>query len=92
MNSSVKGWKIALQSSLISLVIHIIFIIGTIVTGYVKTKNFEPDMENGWGNVHMLQNEVAFGFTFSPLIFLVTFLGVALICGIIIVLYRKMVR
>ncbi|WP_144555263.1 hypothetical protein [Bacillus sp. X1(2014)] len=83
--------KTIIQSLVISIVIHLIYIVGTLVVGYIKTKSYMPDIENKWENVETLQNEVAFGAVGSPLFFLFTFIVVALICGLIIISYGKIV-
>ncbi|KUP04932.1 membrane protein [Bacillus coahuilensis p1.1.43] len=83
--------KTIIQSLVISFVIHLIYIIGTVVVGYIKTRNYNPDIENKWGNIETVQNEVAFGMVGSPLFFLFTFIGVAVICGLIIIFNGKIV-
>lgn len=83
--------KTIIQSLVISFVIHLIYIVGTVGVGYIKTRNYKPDIENKWENIETLQNEVSFGMVGSPLFFVFTFIGVALICGLIIISYRKFV-
>lgn len=83
--------KTIIQSLVISSVIHLIYIVGTLIVGYIKTRNYKPDIANRWGKVETLQNEVAFGAVGSPLFFLFTFIGVALICWLIIISYGKIV-
>lgn len=86
--------KLILQAAILSLVIHIIYIIGMIFSGALRTKLYQPDITNAWENVETLQNEVVFGRVYapSPFIYLFTFIGLAFICGIIIFFYKKMVR
>lgn len=81
--------KIIIQSFIISIVIHLIYIVGTLILGYVKTKNYKPDIANRWGKVETLQNEVAFGTVGSPVFFLFTFIGITLISLLSINTYRK---
>lgn len=83
--------KTIIQSLVISFVIHLFYIVGTVLVGYIKTRNYKPYIGNEWGNIETLQNEVAFGMVGSPLFFLFTFIGVALICGLIIISYGKIV-
>ena len=47
--------KTVIQSLVISFVIHLIYIVGTMVVGYIKTSNYKPDIENNWGNIKTLQ-------------------------------------
>ncbi|MFC0562167.1 hypothetical protein [Halalkalibacter alkalisediminis] len=83
--------KTIIKSLGVSCVIHLIYIFGTFIVGYIKTRNYKPDIVNKWEKVETLQNEVAFGVVVSPLFFLITFIGVALICGLIIISYEKIV-
>ncbi|TWI58032.1 hypothetical protein IQ10_01363 [Halalkalibacter nanhaiisediminis] len=83
--------KTIIQSLVISFVIHLIYIVGTVGVGYIKTRNYKPDIDNKWDNIETLQNEVSFGMVGSPLFFLFTFIGVALICAIIIISYRMFI-
>lgn len=84
--------KLFLQAISISALIHILYFTGVLLVGYIKTKNYQPDVEGGWGQVDMLQTQVAFGYTGSPFMFLFTFSAVALVSGIIISLYKKFTR
>src|SRR3954468_544596 len=83
--------KTIIQSLGVSFVGHLIYIVGPMIVGYIKTKNYQPDITNKWGQVETLQNKVAFGVGGSPLYFLFTFIALALICGLIIISYRKIV-
>ncbi len=38
--------KTIIQSLGISFIIHLIYIVGTVVFGYIKTRNYKPDIEN----------------------------------------------
>ena len=84
--------KIIIQSFIISLVIHLLYIAGTMIVAYIKTVNYKVDIESSWRNVETLQNEVAFGIVGSPLILLFTLFGVAAISGFIIISYGKIVN
>jgi hypothetical protein len=60
------------------------------IVAYIKTNAYQPDFSSEWGQVQILQNEVAFGTIISPLLLLFSFVGVTVVCGIIIVSYRKL--
>ncbi|MCJ8008720.1 hypothetical protein ACFFF5_08900 [Lederbergia wuyishanensis] len=77
--------KIFIQSLLASLALHLIYFGGTILYGYILTKNFTPNIENAVE----LDSEVAFGYAVDPRFLVFTFIGVALICGILIFSYKK---
>ncbi len=42
--------KTIIQSLVISFMIHVIYIVGTVVVGYIKTRNYKPDIENNRGS------------------------------------------
>ncbi|WP_042150516.1 membrane protein [Paucisalibacillus sp. EB02] len=81
--------KTMLQAFFASIFIHIIYIGGMILVGFIKTKNYQPDIAGAWENVEMLQNEVAIGYVYSPIIYLFSIIGLTVICGIIILLYKN---
>ncbi|WP_449623113.1 hypothetical protein [Robertmurraya sp. Marseille-Q9965] len=82
--------KTIIHSLIVSVLFHIIFFGGMLVVGYVKTRNYEPDLANRWERVEILQNEVAFGTVGSPLIFIFTFIGITLISFLILFFYQKL--
>jgi hypothetical protein len=84
--------KLFLQATSVSLIIHLLYLAGGMLVGFIKTKNYEPDVEGAWDQVDMLQTQVAFGYTASPFMLLLTFLAIALISGIIISSYKKFIR
>lgn len=47
------------------------------------------DISGEWEKVEYLQSEVAFGMFISPIFFVFSLVGIAIICGIIIYLYKK---
>lgn len=82
--------KTVLQAFISSVVIHLVYIVGQILVGYIKTRNYKPDIASAWDKGETLQNEVVFGKVNSPFLYLLTFIGVTVICGIIIFLYKKL--
>lgn len=66
----------------------IIYIVGMMLVSYIKTRNYKPDIESTWDKVETLQSEVVFGKVNSPFLYLYTFIGVTVICGIIIFSYN----
>lgn len=94
-NASLKGVvnvKVVLQAITGSIIIHVFYIVCMMLVGYFKTKAYKPDIAVEWDKVEMLQNEVMFGKVISPSFVLLSFVGVAVICGAIILLYKKMVN
>jgi hypothetical protein len=84
--------KVILQALIGSVVIHIIYFVGMMFVSYLKTRNYKPDLANAWNNVETLQSEVVFGKVGSPLLYLITFIAVTVICGIFMFLYRKLLK
>ncbi|MBS4201663.1 hypothetical protein KHA93_18840 [Bacillus sp. FJAT-49732] len=77
--------KTLIQALLASLVLHLLYFGGSILYGYILTKNYTPNIENAVG----LDSEVAFGYAADPLFFVFTFIGVFFICGILIFFFKK---
>ena len=81
--------KIAIQALFFSLLLHFIYIAGVLLTSYIQTQDYKPDIAKSWENVDMLQNEIAFGVIGSPLVLAYTFIGTTLIFGLVLYSYRK---
>lgn len=81
--------KLFMRAAAVSIAIHAIYFLGMLLTGYIQTINYTPDMKDSWETVDTLQNEVTFGMTVSPFIFIFTFIGVTMVCGMGIVFYRR---
>ncbi|MFE5430817.1 hypothetical protein [Peribacillus simplex] len=58
--------KVVLQAIIGSISIHVIYVVVVILVGYIKTKNYKPDIENAWDKVETLQNEVEIVSVASP--------------------------
>lgn len=84
--------KLVLQAIIGSIVIHVIYIVGRILIGYINTRNYKPDIAVAWDKVETLQNEVVFGKVFTPGFDLLSFVGVAVICGILILIYKNIFK
>jgi hypothetical protein len=84
--------KVIFQAFIGSIVIHIIYIVGMMLVSYIKTRNYKPDITGAWDKVETLQSEVVFGKVNSPLLYLFTFIGVTVICRIIIFSYKKLLN
>lgn len=77
--------KVVLQAVIGSVAIHVIFTVGMQVVGYIKTKNYKPNLaERCDDTVVDLQDEVVFGKITSPVFGLLSIMGVAVILGFII--------
>ncbi|MFE4354202.1 hypothetical protein ACFVSS_24655 [Peribacillus butanolivorans] len=81
--------KVVFQAFIGSIILHVFYFVSTMIVGSIKTSQYKPGIENAWGQAETLQNEVVFGKVISPFVYLVSLVGVALICGIIIFSYKK---
>jgi hypothetical protein len=84
--------KVVLQAIIGSISIHAFYVFVMMLVGYIKTKNYKPDVENAWGKVENLQNEVEFVSGTPPHFYVLSFLGFSVICGILILLYEKLMN
>ncbi|MEH7376068.1 hypothetical protein [Neobacillus drentensis] len=84
--------RIVLQAFICSVIIHVTYFSSIFLVGYIKTCLYKPDIASEWDKIDTLQNEVAFGMVISPVLSLLTFIGVAVICGIIILLYKRLLN
>ena len=73
-----------LQAFISSIIIHVVFFFAMMLAGYIKTRNYKPDISRAWDNVESLQSDVVFSKANTPFLYLFTFIGVAVLCGIII--------
>lgn len=78
--------KVVLQAVIGSIAIHVIFIASMTVVGYIDTWNYKPNIDD---TVVVLQDEVAFGQVISPVFGLLSIIGIAVILGLIMLLYKK---
>ncbi len=80
--------KTIMQALFCSLLIHIIYFFSIYGWGYIKMKFDNPEMSGSY--VATSHTDVMFAFVGSPIIFLgTTFLGIAIVCGFIIILMKK---
>lgn len=82
--------KLVTQSLIGATALFGIYTAGTLVSGYIKTKNYEPDFETAWTNTEMLSSEVAFGHTASFASLAGLFAGTVLLCAVILAVYDKL--
>ncbi|MFB7638634.1 hypothetical protein [Peribacillus butanolivorans] len=81
--------KVVFQAFIGSIILHVFYFVSTMIVGSIKTSQYKPGIENAWGQAETLQNEVVFGKVISLSVYLLSLVGVALICGIIIFSYKK---
>ena len=84
--------RLVLQAFLGSITIHLVYLVGLMLVGYIKTRNYKPDISSAWDNLETLQNEVVFSKSNTPFLYLFTFVGVAVIFGIIIFSSKKLLN
>ncbi|WP_096153290.1 hypothetical protein [Bacillus sp. FJAT-45066] len=82
--------KLFIQSIVSSIVVHLIYLVGTMVVGYIKTINYTPIITSSHHTY--LQNEVAFGYVSSVpyyISILTSFTIVAIISALLITLSKR---
>ncbi len=65
--------KLFLQAIGASVVIHFLYFASGMLVGYIKTINYEPDVEGALDQLDTLQTQAAFGNTGSPFMFFLPF-------------------
>lgn len=43
--------KLFIQAAIVSIAIHVIYFVGTLLIGYIKMMNYTPDIEGSWESV-----------------------------------------
>lgn len=81
--------KCILQALAISLLIHVIYVVGTLSLGFIKTLIYRPDIETAWTQIDALQSSVAFGVTFSSYIIMLSFVCGFLVCWAALFVIQK---
>ncbi|WP_214830888.1 hypothetical protein [Exiguobacterium sp. s56] len=74
--------KITKRAILISTALHLLYVIATFGIGFIRTLNYTPDIISEADNVTSLQSEVAIGTTGSPLIYVLTWIGLAVLLAL----------
>jgi len=82
--------RILSKAMVYSLILHVIYFISMGLYGLIKTTMFQPDIMEKWNDTNTLQQEVTFGFVFSPVYYIASFLGVTLLLGILLWFIEKM--
>lgn len=81
--------KLMIRSLMGAAALFSIYTAATLASGYIKTRNFEPDFEAAWTNAEMLSSEVAFGHTASFASLAVLFGGLVLACAALLIAYDR---
>ncbi|WP_413378873.1 hypothetical protein [Alkalihalobacillus sp. 1P02AB] len=86
--------KLVFQSIFFSLIVHILYFVGTFVYSLFSTILYTPDISHTYDSVAYLQSEVSFGSINQgpiPGIFFVSFFVVALAGAFLIFITKKYV-
>jgi hypothetical protein len=82
--------KVVIQAIFCSIAIHMVYFIGTMIIGYIRTKRYVPDMEAAWNNVNNLPNRITISApTISPAFYFLSLVIVAILCGLIIFFSKR---
>lgn len=82
--------KIMGQALLGAAIFHILYFLASLAVGYVKTVTYRPNFSSAWENTGNLQSTVSLGTTTSPVFYMGTFLATALVCGLLLIAYKKL--
>ena len=82
--------KIMGQALLGAAIFHILYFLASLAVGYVKTVTYRPNFSSAWENTGNLQSTAAFGAVVSPVFYIGTFLATALVCGLLLIGYKKL--
>lgn len=74
--------NIAKRALLISTALHLLYLVATFGIGFIRTLNYEPDIIAEADNVTSLQSEVAIGATWTPFVYVFTWIGLTLVLAI----------
>jgi len=85
-----KKKKVLIQAIIYSGIIHLLYFLCIAVVGLITTVRYKPDITNHWNELTPLQHQVAFGSTYSPFTFLLTFIAMTFLSASFIILYRKL--
>ncbi|TCI53033.1 hypothetical protein EVJ24_10940 [Exiguobacterium sp. SH1S21] len=77
---------------LISAALHILYFVGTFGVGFIRTVTYEPDIIAQADSVVVLQNEVVIGTTGSPLIYVLTWIGLTIVLALGLLAAQRMRR
>ncbi|MBD7906715.1 hypothetical protein [Sporosarcina gallistercoris] len=81
--------KIIVQAIAASLLIHVIYMFGTLLLGFIQTLIYRPDIETAWKQIDNLQSQAVFGVTFSPYIMIVSLASIAFVCWFVLLFVQK---
>ncbi|WP_216829567.1 hypothetical protein [Alkalihalobacterium elongatum] len=82
--------KLFIQSILISIIVHALYIIGHVVYGIYLTNSYVPKIVNSYENVAYLQNEVAFGYVINPFLMVGSFIIVTIVAAIALQIIKRL--
>jgi len=74
--------KITTRAMLISTALHLLYLVATFGIGFIRTLNYEPDIIAEADNVVVLQDETVIGTTGTPLIYVFTWIGLAIVLAL----------
>lgn len=83
--------KLFIQSVIFSIVVHVIYLGGSLLYGWYVTSSYVPSIANDYDEVTYLQHEVAFGFVIHPIYYFISFVLTVFI-GVILIYCMKKFR
>lgn len=81
--------KIIAQAVAASFLIHVIYLFGTLLLGFIQTLIFRPNIETAWRQLDNLQSQVVFGASISPFIVVFSFVTISFFCWFFLLFIQK---
>ncbi|MBU9674264.1 hypothetical protein KQ939_08525 [Planococcus sp. CP5-4] len=81
--------KLICQAVAGAIMVHLLYWVVTFMVGYAKTMLYHPNIGALWANEHVLQSEVSFGYTVSPIGYMASFFATAMLFWCLLALYKK---
>lgn len=81
--------KILPRALLYALVIHIVYLLSMMFYGLMKTIMYTPDIDHAWNGTNSFQGGVTFGFILSPVYYVLSYLVVTVLLGVVLWVYQR---
>lgn len=81
--------KLLWQAAVGAMLVHMLYWATAFLIGYVKTMMYQPNIEALFGNEQVVQAEVSFGYTLSPLWYGASFFVATLVFWSLLAMYKK---
>ncbi len=77
------------RAVLLSTALHLLYVAGTFLLGFIQTATYEPDIIAEANHTDLLQDEVVIGTTGSPVLYVFTWIGLAVVIALFDLLLQR---